>query len=172
MNLPPEILEKLPAVKDWISQTLGRYRKQAKPAAAYGFPNLPKYFSKEILEGANVVETEKLPILPVSEFGLSGQPNLTGFEKGDYSAVTLMDTYFILPQAVASEATHCHELIHILQWKYLGAEKFIMLYALGLLAQGYRESPLEKMAYQYQEMFLKGLPYEAEAAVSSELKRF
>ena len=49
-----------------------------------------------------------------------------------------------------TEATHFHELCHVVQWKALGVRDFLMTYALGLLAHGYRESPLEAIAYRLQ----------------------
>jgi hypothetical protein len=49
--------------------------------------------------------------------------------------------------------THFHELIHILQWRILGPERFLWLYADGLERFGYRNSPLEIMAYELQERF-------------------
>ena len=44
-------------------------------------------------------------------------------------------------------------MVHVVQWHVLGAERFLALYANGLEAAGYRNSPLEKMAYDAQELF-------------------
>jgi hypothetical protein len=39
------------------------------------------------------------------------------------------------------------------KWRLLGPERFLALYANGLEALGYRNRPLEKMAYDAQEIF-------------------
>jgi hypothetical protein len=44
-------------------------------------------------------------------------------------------------------------MVHVVQWRLLGAERFLALYADGLEAFGYRNSPLEKMTYDAQEIF-------------------
>jgi hypothetical protein len=57
------------------------------------------------------------------------------------------------------------------QWRLLGAEFFLALYASGLEKSGYHESPLEKMAYQAQEEFTRGERFDAEAFVAEQLQR-
>ena len=45
-----------------------------------------------------------------------------------------------------------------------------MLYAQGMAMHGYRESPLEQMAYRHQEGFDAGVQgYRVEAAVAKEM---
>jgi len=47
-------------------------------------------------------------------------------------------------------------MVHVIQWDELGAENFLLLYAIGLVLHGYRHSPLEEIAYQLQSEFDKG----------------
>jgi hypothetical protein len=57
------------------------------------------------------------------------------------------------------------------QWDFLGEDKFLMAYGMGLLAQGYIDSPLERMAYNNQTNFVSGVaPYDVEASVKENLK--
>ena len=51
------------------------------------------------------------------------------------------------------ESLHFHELVHVIQWRLLGSEKFLALYADGLERFGYRKSPLEVMAFGLQHRF-------------------
>jgi hypothetical protein len=46
-------------------------------------------------------------------------------------------------------------MIHICQWRLLGVEFFLAMYAGGLETFGYRNGPLEKIAYDAQELFAR-----------------
>jgi hypothetical protein len=55
-------------------------------------------------------------------------------------------------------------------WRLLGAEYFLAMYAGGLEKFGYRDSPLEKMAYEAQELFERsGSVFDAERFVEQRL---
>ena len=63
------------------------------------------------------------------------------------------------------ESLHFHELVHVIQWRLLGPEKFLAFYADGLERFGYRNSPLEVMAYNLQDRFdREAQPFSVEAA--------
>ena len=161
------LLQKLHLVEQWINTTLAAHAPSARPMLDYGFQEIPKYFSQETLVSAKVVLVEKVPMPPLSQMGL-GQ--LGDFEKGDYLGVTYLDTYFLLAQEARNESTHFHELCHIVQWKYLGLDKFLVAYAVGLLQHGYRNSPLEVMAYEYQQLFeKKTAPFNMEKQIINKL---
>ncbi len=79
--------------------------------------------------------------------------------------ITYLDTYFVRADEAQSESLHFHELVHVIQWRLLGPEKFLALYADGLERFGYRNSPLEVMAYELQERFEREQqPFDVEAA--------
>ena len=167
MNTFDLLQQKLPLVKQWINMTLMAHAASARPMLDYGFLEIPKYFSQETLASAKVVVAEKVPMPSLSQMGLS---QLGDFEKGNYSGVTYLNTYFLLLQEARNESTHFHELCHIVQWKYLGLDKFLMAYAVGLLQHGYRNSPLEVMAYEYQMMFEKKIaPFNLEKQIVDKL---
>ena len=55
----------------------------------------------------------------------------------------------------------------------LGPERFLALYADGLEKHGYRDSPLEVMAYDHEARFNSNAePYAVETAVRQQLKAF
>ena len=56
---------------------------------------------------------------------------------------------------VADEGLYFHELMHVVQWRMLGPERFLAAYADGLEKFGYRNSPLEAMAYDAQAAFAR-----------------
>jgi len=61
-------------------------------------------------------------------------------------------------------------MMHVVQWRLLGAEFFVAMYAGGLEKFGYRNSPLEKMAYDAQESFTRSaLVFDAEKLVAEKL---
>ena len=59
--------------------------------------------------------------------------------------------------------------IHVIQWRILGPEQFLRLYADGLEHFGYRDSPLEKMAYDAEAAFTAKEIFDAEQLVARKL---
>jgi hypothetical protein len=103
----------------------------------------------------------------LSSIGLS---QFKEFERGDYDGITYLDTYFLKRSGADDEGLHFHEMIHVVQWRLLGAEFFLAMYAGGLENFGYRNSPLEKMAYDAQEAFARsGAVFNAEKLVEQKL---
>jgi len=47
-------------------------------------------------------------------------------------------------------------LVHVVQWERLGVENFLRAYGAGLIQYHYRESPLEKQAYDLEAAFEQG----------------
>ena len=48
---------------------------------------------------------------------------------------------------------HFHELVHAIQWRLLGPDRFLFSFANGLECFGYRQTPLEAMAYDAEMAF-------------------
>ena len=164
-----QLKEKLPLIRQWINDLLYTSSAQSKSIKEFGFKRLSQYYSEETLNLARVVVADRLPVPPLAALGFTN-PQFASFEQGNYGAITYKNTYFIKPEEVHCEATHFHELIHVAQWAYLGEEKFILAYAIGLLQAGYRNSPLEVMAYNHAENFQKnGAPYDVEKSARTEL---
>jgi hypothetical protein len=86
----------------------------------------------------------------------------------DAGGTTYLDTYFVRADQSHSESLHFHELVHVIQWRLLGPEKFLALYADGLERFGYRKSPLERMAFSLQKRFEReAQPFSVEAVCQS-----
>ena len=160
---PDRYLPFLPTILNWIQQTLDANAADRRPVASFGLPRLPHYFSSELLNRTNVVPTDRLPVPPLSALGLR---EFVDFETQPMDGITYQDTYFVRTSAAAVESLHFHELVHVIQWQVLGPKEFLLLYATGLAAHGYRRCALEAMAYDHQGRFDSGEPpYSVEAEV-------
>jgi hypothetical protein len=160
-------LRLLPTISKWIQATLDLHAGNAKPVVSFGFPRLPRYFSEQLMSTTNVVVTDRLPVPPLSKWGLS---EFTSFVTQPMSGITYLDTYFLLTSAAADESAHFHELVHVIQWQMIGPREFLLQYAAGLARHGYLGSPLEKMAYAHQRRFDADSPsYSVEAEVRKQL---
>jgi len=155
-----------PRLLGWIDATLRTHAGDSRTVASRGFPRLPRYFSANTLTSAKVVLVDLLPIPPLSSWGLT---RFADFERGNFSGVTYLNIFFIKRDDERDEAIHFHELIHVVQWRILGPEQFLRLYADGLERFGYRECPLEKMAYDAEAAFTTNETFDAERIVAREL---
>jgi hypothetical protein len=133
--------------------------------ASFGFSRLSHYYGQDILTGAKVVVLPKVPMPPLSAMGLD---RFSDFEQMDAGGTTYLNTYFVRADEAHSESLHFHELVHVIQWRLLGPEKFLAIYADGLERFGYRNSPLEQMAYNFQAKFdREAQPFDVAAACQS-----
>ena len=141
---------KYPLIFGWITQTLAAHAAQTRWVSKLGFRRLAGYFTPTTLNAAKVITVDRLPVPPLSALGL---PQFAEMERMTAGGITYLDTFFVTPGEVADESLHFHELIHVVQWRLLGPERFLAAYADGLEKFGYRESPLEVMAYDAQARF-------------------
>jgi hypothetical protein len=140
-----------------------------QPVASMGFARLPLYFGHTLLETAKFIPIDRVPMPPLSAMGLG---RFAAFEHGNFSGITYLDRYFINQTVVTEEALHFHELIHVIQWRLLGPERFLEAYANGLDEFGYENSPLEKMAYDAEASFKRSSAiFDAAKFVAEQLAR-
>src|SRR5262249_22637473 len=163
---PEEFQKYYPRLLGWIDATLRGHAEDARTVASRGFPRLPHYFGADTLTSAKVVLVDQLPIPPLSSWGLT---RFADFERGNFSGITYLNFFFIKRDDVRNEAIHFHELIRVIQWRILGPEQFLRLYADGLERFGYRDSPLEKMAYDAEAAFTANQIFNAEEMVARKL---
>lgn len=166
--LPDSLRAKLPSVAAWVSDTLRAHHARARPVASCGFARLARCFSPQLLAQARVVALNAPPTPPLTRLGL---PQFAAFEQMEPLGITYLDTFFIRTGEERNEALHFHELIHVVQWRLLGTENFFLTYAAGLLKAGYRDSPLEVMAYSTEDRFQAGEIFDAERYVGVEVRK-
>lgn len=151
-----------PVIAGWIQKTLAEYASVARSVASLGFSRLSQYYDPALLTSSKMVMVSHVPMPPLLAMGLD---RFKDFEQMDAGGITYLDTYFVRDDHAQVESLHFHELVHVIQWRLLGPEKFLMRYADGLERFGYRNSPLEVMAYDFQERFEREqAPFSVEAA--------
>ena len=156
-----------PLVFGWIQQTLRQSAPAARPVASFGFQRLPEFYDADTLATAKVVLVNRVPVPPLSAMGLE---RFADFERMGAAGITYLNTYFLRADQAWDESLHFHELVHIIQWRVLGPERFLAAYAGGLERFGYRGSPLEVMAYALQAQFdAREAPFPVEATVKVQL---
>lgn len=139
----------LPQMRHWIDDLQAAHSAEAVPASELGLAGLAAHLPAPLLQTARAVMTDKTPFPPVQQFAL---PEFEDMALRPRDGITFGNMYFVRPVA-SVEAVHFHELIHVIQWKTLGIEQFLMTYGLGILQCGYEGSPLETMAYEFQARF-------------------
>ena len=139
-----------PLIADWIQLTLAEHANAARTVASVGFNRLAAYYDASLLASSKAVVVPRVPMPPLSATGLDP---FADFERMDAAGITYLDTYFVRADHARDESLHFHELVHVVQWRLLGPERFLALYASGLERFGYQNSPLEVMAYSLQDRF-------------------
>ena len=167
--MPSNILAHLPKVRSWIDELLVRSRPQAVRVSTLPFKRLRFFYSAGTLERAWCVVTDRVPVPPLTLLGL---PGFEEFEHGSPQGITFQDLYFVRRDHATDESLHFHELVHTVQWNYLGPDGFLEAYALGYLqGGGYMGNPLERIAYSLQDDFERGeYDFQAEPQVISHLR--
>lgn len=153
----------LDRIEEWIDGTLARHASGRVSCEALA-SSFEGYFSRDFLSRSYFVVTDELPMPDIPELQALG---LVAFLRLDAVGITYKDTYFIRPALVGQVDLHFHELVHVAQWRHLGASAFIERYVRELLQYGYERAPLEEMAYSLQRYFCagKGRPADVEKFV-------
>jgi len=151
-----------PLIVGWIKKTLVEHAAAARPVASFGFNRLPDYYVAQLLASSKAVVVSRVPMPPLSAMGLD---RFRDFEQMNAGGMTFFDTYFVRADHARDESLHFHELVHVIQWRLLGLERFLACYADGLERFGYRRSPLEVMAFRLQGRFQReAQPFSVDAA--------
>lgn len=98
-----------------------------------GFQRLPKFYSAELLAGTKVVVVPRIQVPPLRSMGL---PEFAAFETSPMDGITYLDTYFLRAGVEKNEAMHFHELVHVVQWRAVTAERFLLSTPLVLCNMG------------------------------------
>jgi hypothetical protein len=144
----------IPRVEEWMRELHSAHSTQARSASTLGYAGLARAWPASVLSEALAVSVDRTPFPPVSEYGL---PEFEAMSQTSWAGITFGHMYFT-DRTEANEATHFHELCHVVQWKALGVRPFLLTYALGILSNGYTRSPFEAIAYELQVEFEAGRP--------------
>jgi hypothetical protein len=144
----------LPQVREWMDSLRAQHASASVPVARCGFPRLPQYFSRALLDDVRVVSVSKIPFPPLADYGLREVADIV---RMGLAAITFDDTIYV-HQSLKTESIHFHELVHAVQWRTLGVDRFLLTYGIGVLQHGYAHNPLEALAYDLQSQFDRSLP--------------
>ena len=154
-------------VQKWIVHMLAEHEAQMEPIAAAQFERLKGYYPKALLQRVKRVIVDQCPVPPL-EF--TGIPQLAEIETWDLKGVPWENTIFIRRDLADWDAVHFHELLHIVQWERLGTERYLTAWAIGTITLGYRDNPLEEMAFRHQSRFeTEEKPYDVVREVNAEI---
>lgn len=143
----------LPDVRDWIEKTLHENRDHSVPVVDFASPRLARVFPRDLLERTKtVVVCGKVPFPPLGSMGI---PEFAYMENMTMAGITCQDTYFV-NHRYQLDRLHFHELVHVVQWDILGADRFLLAYGAGLVQSGYEGCPLEKMAFDLEANYDSG----------------
>ncbi len=139
-------------IEQWIDRTNTEYQDQRGSCSQF-FDEFEGFYTLEFLEKAYFVIVD---IIPKPNFPELRKMGLGNFIDMDVQGITYKNTYYLLANVATNLRLHFHELVHVAQWTYLGAVPFIEMDILEIHTSGYGESPLEKMAYGFDEHFSCG----------------
>lgn len=153
-------------IEHWIDQTLNDYSNRAVSCDQLS-TQLAGFYPSDFLSKSYFVVIDQIPKPDFPELRKAG---LGDFLDMEMAGITYKNTYFIKTGHENNFELHFHELVHVLQWQYLGAQGFISRYIEEMQKYGYRDAPLEKMAYDLGDHFSKnGEPMNIQSYVQQEI---
>jgi hypothetical protein len=143
----------------WVQEQRKAFRPLGRPLADTAIAQFSLYFEERLLQEVRLVTVPAL-----ENPGFLEEYRSTFSEKAipllDFSTmagITFMDTILLVDRFLTESATPLifHELVHAVQYELLGPEKFVELYIMGWVNQGfnYAAIPLEMDAYELQNRY-------------------
>jgi hypothetical protein len=146
---------------------LEEHQAQMEPIPVAQFERLKGYYPNTLLQRVKRVIVDRCPIPPLS---FTGIPQLGEIETWDIKGIPWENTIFIRRDLADWDVVHFHEMLHIIQWEHLGTERYLTAWAIGTITQGYRDNPLEEMAFRHQARFeTEEKPYNIFKEVTAEI---
>ncbi len=142
-NLVPDCLW-LPIAMGWVRWTLRCHAGEAIPMQGMKITQWPGYFRAETLNKARLAIVTQVPMPPLMHRLMRDLPASVGLAAPP--AITLRDTIFLCEECSSNGVILFHELVHVVQWAFLGDRKFLKTYLRQLMNVGYQRHPLEEMA--------------------------
>ena len=135
---------------------------------------LRQYFGHAVLQTSRFAWVDEIPNPDFYDaLEQAGQPRPLDFRL--MSAITFVDTIVVSRSQFEGPASWrpllFHELVHVVQYRVLGLDRFVADYVGGWARNGffYESIPLEAMAYALQGRFDLASRFSAESAVVREL---
>lgn len=139
-------------IEEWIDLTNDRFSSQRQSCALFA-SEFAGFYSEEFLADSYFVIVDSIP---KPDFPELRQVGFGDFLDMEVQGITYKNTYYIVPSVAKDLPLHFHELVHVAQWKTLGAIGFLRRYITEVQSVGYNEAPLEKLAYAFDLHFSQG----------------
>ncbi|MCK9530586.1 MAG: hypothetical protein M0R77_08510 [Gammaproteobacteria bacterium] len=137
----------------WVEELTAERKPYATALGASKFLWLTTYFGREVVDETAF---QVVPLLPAPP-GPILPSGLADTEWSIMDGITLGATmYYVREHRSADPTLHFHELVHIVQYRLLGIEKFLDIYVQEHTSRGYRANRLEQMAYSAEAAFNRG----------------
>jgi len=156
-------------VADYIADQRSRFLKTAQPIPLDPVKALQPFFPEDVLTIIRVVRGRADDPNFYPQLEALGIRDLPPFS--DMAGITFQDV--IVHVQPLTKPLLFHELVHAVQYKYLGIEGFAERYVQGFLMGGsYEEIPLEKQAYALEERFAQrpSAPFSVEDDVKERIR--
>jgi len=174
MNISRILPIAIPVAQLWVRSQRKKHRcaENARSLTDRESAVLLPFFTDEILRKVRVTEVSSFPspwFYPLlRRFGIE-----TPLDIAHAGAITFDDTIVIVRDVRQSSrdwyALLFHEVVHVVQYTFLGLDGFIDRYLRGLVAVGmdYYQNPFEREAYTLQNRFQSAphVPFSVEAEV-------
>lgn len=139
-------------IENWIELTNNEFSSKRISCAQFE-SDFSGFYSSSFLSQSYYVVVDSIP---KPDFPELRQAGLGGFLDMEIQGITYNNTYYILPEVAQNLRLHFHELVHVAQWNHLGIRGFLQRYISEVQSVGYDNAPLERVAYAFDEHFVKG----------------
>ena len=157
-----------PLIAVWIKKTLAEHATAARPVASFSFSRLPSYCSEQTLVSSKVVSVPGILMPPLSAMSSTDSAASSRWTLEVSRTLTRIS---FAPTSLTRNPSISTNWSTSSSGGSFGPEHFLALYADGLERFGYREGPLEVMAYEFQDRFEHGArPFSVEAACQKFLR--
>ena len=140
-------------VDTWIDAINEKYQSQRKSCSIFK-SEFSGFYTEQLLDDSYFVVVKEIPKPDFPELREAG---LGDFMNMNVNGITYKNIYYVNPRCAGELRLHFHELVHVIQWKLLGAHGFISRYISEIQNHGYNNAPLEEMAYVLDKHYSRGL---------------
>ena len=139
-------------IEKWIDATNEKYASQRQSCLLLA-DAFDGFYSRLFLKDCYFVVVDEIP---KPDF-----PQIREMGGGDFldmrlHGITYKNTYYILKSEANNLRLHFHELVHVAQWKALGAAGFLQRYIHEIQQYGHDKAPLEEIAYRMDAYYANG----------------
>jgi hypothetical protein len=145
--------------QEWMKEQRQVFRPLGRVLPDTAIAQFSLYFEEQLLQKIRLVTVPALenPGFIKEYQSILAEKAIPSLDFSTMAGITFVDTILLVDRFLGESATALifHELVHAVQYEVLGLEKFVELYILGWVNQGfnYAAIPLEMDAYELQNRY-------------------